>query len=102
MGGFALLDEAILPEASEDVLDDGGVLVGRSAAEDVKVEPEPVIDILVDGVIFGTQRGRVHALGERLCLGSSTILIRTAHIDGWKTPRPTKPGKDVGGLRGSG
>jgi hypothetical protein len=72
---LALLDEAVVPEASEDILDYGRVLGGRSAAEDVEVDPEPVVYVLVDRVILGTQCGRIHALGKRLCLCRGAVLI---------------------------
>jgi hypothetical protein len=54
----------------------------------------------VDGVILGAQCRRIHALGERLCLGRGAVLIRTTDINGWETPRPAKAGKNVGRLRG--
>lgn len=99
LGGLALLDEAVLPQADEDVLDDGGVLGGGRAAEDVEVEPEPVVDVLVDRVILGAQGCWIHTLGERLRLCRGAVLVRTTDVDGGKTPSTAKPGKDVGRLR---
>lgn len=95
LGCLTLLDVAVIPETSEDVLDDSSVLVSGRAAEDVKIKPEPVVDVLVDGVILGAQCGRVYPLRERLSLCRGAILIRTTDIDGWKAPRPAEPGKDV-------
>ena len=100
LGGLALLDEAVLPETSKDALDDGGMLVGGSAAEDVELDSKPIVDVLVDGVILGAQCRRIHALGERLCLGRGAVLIRTTDINRWETPRLAKASKNVGRLRG--
>lgn len=100
LGGLALLDEAVVPEAGEDVLDDGSVLGGGGAAKDVEVDPEPVVDVLVDRVILGAQCGRIHSLGKRLCLCRSAVLIGPADIDGWEAPCPAKARKDVGRLVG--
>ncbi len=95
LGGLALLDEAVFPEARKHRLDDECVLICGSATKDIKVDPEPVVDVLVDRVILGTQCGWVHPLGERLCLCRGAILIGTTDIDGWQTPRPAKPSKNV-------
>ncbi len=100
LGGLALLDEAVVPEAGEDVLDDGGVLGGRGAAKDVKVDAEPVVDLLVDRVILGAQCGGVDALGQRLGLCRRAVLVRPADVDCWETPGPAEAGKDVCGLEG--
>ncbi len=98
LGGLALLDEAIVPEAGENALDDGGVLRGGRAAEDVEVDPEPVVDVLVDRVILGAQGGRVHTLGESLCLCCGAVLIGPADINRREAPRPAVAGKNIGGL----
>lgn len=95
---LTLLDVAVVPETSEDVLDDSSVLVCGSLTEDVKIKPKPVVDVLVDGVILGAQCCWVYPLRERLSFCRGAILIRTADIDGWKAPRPAEPGKDVGRL----
>ena len=82
LGCLTLLDVAVVPETSEDVLDDSGVLVRGRTAEDVKIEPEPVVNVLVDGVILGAQRRRVYPLRERLRLRRGAVLVRAADIDG--------------------
>ncbi len=98
LGGLSLLDEAVLPEASENALDDGGVLRGGRAAKDVEVDPEPVVDVFVDRVILGAQGGRVHPLGESLCLRCGAVLIGPADINRREAPRPAIASKNVGGL----
>jgi hypothetical protein len=98
LGGLALLDEAVVPEAGEDVLDDRGVLGGRGAAKDVEVDAEPVVDLLVDRVILGAERGGVDALGQRLGLCCCAVLVGPADVDGWETSGPAEAGKDVCGL----
>lgn len=75
LGGLALLNEAVLPEARENVLDDCCVLLRGSAPEDIEVDPEPVVDVLVNGVILGTQCGRINPLGQCLGLCRSAVLI---------------------------
>lgn len=92
---LALLDVAVLPEAGENVLDDGRVLGRGSATEDVELDPEPVVNVLVNGMILGAQGGRIHALRERLCLGRRAVLIRTADIHGWQTSCPAEAGEHV-------
>lgn len=78
--GFALLDETVFPQPSENSLDDLGMLRGWSTTEDVKIDLEPGIDVAVDGVILGTQSSWIYALRERLRLGSCSILVCTADI----------------------
>jgi hypothetical protein len=60
--GFALFYVAILEELGENLLDNVGLVIRRRAVEDVKVEAEPVVDGLVQGVVLGAQSGRVDAL----------------------------------------
>lgn len=75
LGGLALLDVIVLPEVDEDGLDNFGLLLGRCSAENVEVDSEPVVDVLVNLVIFGTESSGLHALLERLCLGRGSILV---------------------------
>ena len=98
LGGLALLDIAVLPQLGEDGLDDVGMLGSGRAAKDIEVEPEPVINVLVNCVILGAQFGRGHSLGQRLCLCCGAILVGTAHIERWQAPGPAEASKDVCGL----
>jgi len=51
-------------------------MLGRwSLAEYIKVYPEPVVDVLVDFVVFRTQGGRVDAFFQGLCFAGGAILI---------------------------
>lgn len=96
--GLLLLDEAIFPQFGEDVLDNLGVLVGWGASEDVEIDPEPVVDVLVDGVILGAKRGRVYTLLERFRLGCGAVLIGAADVQCLKASRAAEARKHVGRL----
>ncbi len=72
---LVLLDVAILIELCKDVLDNLGLVRGRGLVEDVKLDAEPVVDGLVEGVVLGTEGGRVDTLFESFGLGRGTVLI---------------------------
>lgn len=98
LGGLALLDEAVLPEAGEDLLHDQRVLRRRRLAEDVEVDPEPLVDVAVDGVVFRAQLLGRHALGECLCLGGRAVLVGAADVEGLQAACPAEAGKYIGRL----
>lgn len=51
-------------------------MLGRwGLAEYVKVNSEPVVDVLVDFVVFRTQGGRIDAFFKGLCFACGAILI---------------------------
>lgn len=75
LASLALLDVTILPEILEEFLDDGGMVVGRGAVEDVKVEAEPVVDVAVQCAVLGAKSRRVNALFESLGFGSGSVFI---------------------------
>lgn len=98
LGGFAFLNEAILPELGKDLLGDAGVLVGGSAAELVEADAEPVVDILVKGVVLCAKSRGVYALGKGLGLGSSAIFVGTADVECGQTTGAAEASKDIGRL----
>lgn len=75
LDGFALLDEAVVPELAEDVLGDLGLVRGRGAVEDIEVDAEPVVDGFVDGVILGAQSLRSEAFFESLGFCGGAVLV---------------------------
>lgn len=93
---LALLDEAVLPEIRKDLLDNLSLLLGRCSAEDVKVDSEPVVDSLVEGVVLGAQVGGGEALLQGLGLGSGTVLVGTADVDGVVAAGSAVASKNVG------
>lgn len=99
LGGFALLDEAVLPELGKDLLGDAGVLVGGGAAELVEADAEPVVDILMEGVVLGAKSRGVYALGKGLGLGGSAILVGTADVEGGQATGAAETGEDIGRLK---
>jgi len=51
-------------------------MLGRwGLAEYIKVYPEPVVDVLVNFVVFRTQGGRIDAFFQGLCFAGGAILI---------------------------
>lgn len=98
LGGFAFLDEAILPELGEDLLGNAGVLVGGGAAELVEADAEPVVDILMKGVVLCAKSRGVYALGKGLGLGGGAILVGTANVEGGQATGAAETGEDIGRL----
>lgn len=98
LGGFALLDEAILPKLGEHLLGNAGVLVGGSATELVEADTEPVVDILVKGVVLCAKGRGVYALGKSLGLGGGAILVGTADVEGGQAAGAAETGEDIGRL----
>jgi hypothetical protein len=99
LGSLTLLDVTVLPQTGKDTLDYLGVLRGRSAAKNIKVNPEPVVNLLVDRVILGAQCGRVHSLRKRFCLSRRAIFIRATDEDSWQVACPAETGKHIGRLK---
>lgn len=66
---------AILVELCKDVLDNLSLVYGRCLVKDVKLDTEPVVDGLVEGVVLGAECGRIYAFFEGLCFGCGTVLI---------------------------
>ena len=102
LGSLALLDEAVLPELGKDLLGNAGVLLGRSAAELVEADAEPVVDILMEGVVLGAKSRGIYALGKGLGLGGGAILVGTADVEGGKATGAAEAGEDIGRLEGIG
>lgn len=100
LSGLALLNVAIVPQVLEDRLHDFSVLICGRATKGVKVDPEPVVDLLVNRVILGAKSRGIHTLRKRLCLCCGAVLVGTANVDGWQTSSPAEASKDVGRLDG--
>lgn len=73
--GFLLLDIAVLPETPKNVLDNLCLLGSRCPAKDIKVDSEPVVDTLVNGMVLSTELRGLYAFLECLCLCGGSIFI---------------------------
>lgn len=69
------LEVAILVEFQEDFLRDVGLQLGRSAAENVEADVEPVIHLCVDGVVLVAKFLGGAFLHKSSCLGRGPVLI---------------------------
>lgn len=78
-----------------------GVAVGGApggcAAKLVKVDLEPVVDLLVDGVVLVADLLTREAFLEGLGLGGRAVLVGTAHEDRVVPPRTAVARVDIGG-----
>lgn len=72
---LALLDEPIVPETNEYILDNLGMLWRRGTSEYIEVNPEPIVYLFMNGMIFGAKLGRCHTFREGLGLSRSTVLF---------------------------
>lgn len=77
--GFLLLDVAVLPETPEDVLDNLCLLGSRGPAKDIKVDSEPVVDSLVNRMVFSAEFRGLNAFLECLCLRGGSIFVLNLH-----------------------
>ncbi len=72
---LALFYETVCPKLFKDILNDLCVLGRWGLAEYIKAYPEPVVDVLMDFVVFRTQGGRIDAFFQGFCFASGAILI---------------------------
>lgn len=84
LGGFLLLQEAVLVEFCENVLGNVCLLGGRSATEDIEANVEPFVDLCVQLVVFVAQLFRCALLLNSLGLGGSSVFVGTANEEGGK------------------
>lgn len=96
LSSLALLNVVVLPKLLENVLHNLRLLIGWRSAEDVKVDSEPVVDPLVKGVVLGAKVGGRETFLESLGLGSGTVLVGTADVDGVEASGSAVASKHVG------
>ena len=95
LGGLTLLDITVLPEVGKDLLNNLGLLGRRGSAEGIKVDSEPVVNSLVKGVVLCAQGGRLKTFLKSLGLGSSSVLVGAADVDGRIASSTAESGKTL-------
>lgn len=71
----ALLDEAVIPQLSEHVLDDLGVLLRRRATVYIEGNGEVVVDAFMDFMVFATKLGGCRLFFEGFGFGRGAVLL---------------------------
>jgi hypothetical protein len=93
---LALKDVAVGVEVAEDILGDLDMVLSRGAAEDIEADAEPLVDLLVHGVVLVAQLARGQSLFERLGLGRCAVLVSAADIEDPVPLAAVVARKDVG------
>lgn len=75
-----LVKIAVLVQLQKDILTDLGLFGGRSTAEIVEFDVEPVVDLGVQLEVLIAQLLRRAALLQRLRLGRRAVFVRTANV----------------------
>jgi hypothetical protein len=79
LSGLSLFDISILPQTAENILDNLGLMRGGRAAEDVEFNVEPIVDTLVNSMVFCAELFRCYAFFEGFGLGGSSVFILHCH-----------------------
>lgn len=79
LGSLSLFDISILPQTTENILDNLGLMRGRCTAKDVELNVKPIIDTLVNGMVFCAKLFRCYAFFEGFGFGGSSVFILSFH-----------------------
>lgn len=75
LSSLSLLNIPILPQTTENVLDNLGLMRRGRAAEDVELNVEPIVDTLVNSMVFCAEFFRCYAFFEGFGFGGSSVFV---------------------------
>ena len=83
------------PTGIATLVDSLGLLFGGCSPKVVEGDPEPLVDLGVDGVVLVDDLPRRHPLLQRLRLRLRPVLVRPADVQRVVAPQATEPGKGI-------
>jgi hypothetical protein len=75
LSSLSLFNISIVPQTTENILDNLGLMGGGCTAKDIELNVEPIVDTLVNFMVFCAEFFRCYAFFEGFGFRGSSVFI---------------------------